>query len=174
MSAPFHVSPLGSQQSDTQDTRLPHDGDVSGETSQSQSLLGHGLSDGNENAAMHAHLRNYDQNPAVRIRPSTASILSYDSLEEPPADIKDHLPEKKQKGKPKRWGWLPKSIWTSEILSCVIAAGCLAAIIGILSTHQGLPLPQWPLHITINALVSVFTAIFKMALTMPIAEGILL
>ncbi|KAK7744662.1 hypothetical protein SLS53_003550 [Cytospora paraplurivora] len=38
--------------------------------------------------------------------------------------------------------------------------------------HQGLPHPQWPYHITINALISVFTAIFKMALMTPIAEGI--
>lgn len=77
-----------------------------------------------------------------------------------------------KKHKQKRLGtWLPKSIWMMEIWSCIIAAACLAAIIAVLSTHQGLPLPQWPWHITINALVSVFTAIFKMALMTPIAEG---
>lgn len=61
--------------------------------------------------------------------------------------------------------------WAMEILSCAIASLCLAAIFGILYTHQGLPLPQWPLHITINALIAVFTAIFKMALIVPVADG---
>lgn len=103
----------------------------------------------------------------------TPSRFSYDSLERfPTSEI--HLPPEvndlQSHKSPNICGRF-FSIWTTEILSCTIASLCLAAIIGILSTHQGLPLPQWPLNITINALVAVFTAIFKMALLVPVADG---
>lgn len=105
-----------------------------------------------------------------------SSVISYDSLEESPTHESDQMqsppvtkPDKKLKAN--LCSCLPTTIWKMEILSSVIAALCLAAIIVILYMYQGLPLPQWPNKITINALISVFTAIFKMALTMPIAEG---
>lgn len=103
------------------------------------------------------------------------SILSYDSLEEsPPHSIVDQSPtgsDAQPQHKSRYCAWLPTTIWSLEILSCVIASLCLAAIVGILSMYHGRPLPQWRYDITINALISVFTAIFKMALTMPVAEG---
>lgn len=97
------------------------------------------------------------------------SIISYDSLEERSSQG-PHQPQVVVKPDTNR-RWLPKTIWMAEIWSCVIASACLAAIIGVLSAYQGHPLPQWPLHITINALIAVFTAIFKTALMVPIAEG---
>lgn len=103
----------------------------------------------------------------------TPSRFSYDSLEQFPAS-EVHLPPEAndlQGQKPPNICGRFFSIWTTEILSCAIASLCLAAIIGILSAHQGLPLPEWPLNITINALVAVFTAIFKMALLVPVADG---
>lgn len=46
-----------------------------------------------------------------------------------------------------------------------------AAIVTTLSVHQNRPLPQWPSMISINSLISVFTAILKAALILPVAEG---
>lgn len=103
----------------------------------------------------------------------TSSRFSYDSLEQVPASA-GHQPREAsnvQRQKIARVCSRLFIIWTVEILSCLIASLCLAAILGILITHQGLPLPQWPLNITINALIAVFTAIFKMALMVPVAEG---
>lgn len=117
-----------------------------------------------------------DLRPAATPSPGSPgfSTLSYDSLEESPDHNVDQSPAVPKPGSQHRsgyCGWLPTTIWSLEILNCVIASLCLAAIVGILSMYQGLPLPQWRFNITINALISIFTAIFKMALTMPIAEG---
>lgn len=103
------------------------------------------------------------------------SLFSYDSLEETPTQGASQ-PEVSKKPVfqhvPRNSDYCSSpTIWMWEIWSCVTAPACLAAIVGILRGYQGLPLPRWPMHITINALVSVFTAIFKIALTMPIAEG---
>lgn len=107
---------------------------------------------------------------------SGSSVLSYDSLEESPIPDGDHMQSPTintpgSKHKSRHYSCTPTTIWKLEILSCVIALLCLGAIVGILCMHQGLPLPQWPYEITLNALVSVFTAIFKMALMIPVAEG---
>ena len=43
-------------------------------------------------------------------------------------------------------------------------------IILILYLHEGRPLPEWPLSITINSLVSVFSAIMSAAMLLTNAE----
>lgn len=63
-------------------------------------------------------------------------------------------------------------LWLWETLSITIAALALAAIVITLVLHRDRPLPKWPSAITINALIAVFTAVFKACLMMPIAEGI--
>ena len=60
--------------------------------------------------------------------------------------------------------------WKLEILSYLVAIVALAAIFITLIIHQGRPLPQWPHLISINALISIFTSIFKAALIMPVGE----
>ena len=62
--------------------------------------------------------------------------------------------------------------WLPEILSSLIATLALVAIIIILAVHQGKPLPEWPHSISINALIAIFTVVFKASLLMPVAEGI--
>lgn len=62
--------------------------------------------------------------------------------------------------------------WLWELLSIAAAALALVAIVIILALHGKRPLPKWPLSITINASIAVFTAIFKACLIMPIAECI--
>lgn len=115
-----------------------------------------------------------DGHHAVGPASHSPSLFSYDSLEEIPSQ-RASQPEVSTnpvfQHQPIKSGYWPHTIWILEIWTCATAAACLAAIVGILRGYQGLPLPRWPMHITINALVSVFTAIFKMALTMPIAEG---
>lgn len=185
MSASYEVSSLGSHSSRRPDAYSNDARQGSGEgdacRDASQQLLQHASHDDHNDAMsyhdkQHAKLASQEQIATRTTRPGSSrpSTFSYDSLEQspihdldlPPATVKPN-----SRHKPKRWCRLPTSIWTTEVLSCVIALLCLGAIIAILSVHQGLPLPQWPCHITINALISVFTAIFKMALTMPIAEG---
>lgn len=124
----------------------------------------------NDHAAVLPGKQGLPKHATTRVESPNLSRFSYDSLEESPMHDGSRPPATLSH-KSKYWHWLPSCIWTTEILSCVIASFCLGAIVTTLCLHQGLPLPQWPLHITINALVSVFTAIFKMALTMPIAEG---
>ncbi|KAH9234134.1 hypothetical protein K456DRAFT_1817095, partial [Colletotrichum gloeosporioides 23] len=62
--------------------------------------------------------------------------------------------------------------WLLEILSSLLALSCLIAMITILAIHQRQPLPKWPDLISINSLISIFTAVFKASLIMPIAEGL--
>ncbi|KAF6827133.1 hypothetical protein CMUS01_09138 [Colletotrichum musicola] len=62
--------------------------------------------------------------------------------------------------------------WSIEIASSILALGCIAAVVILLSLHQGKPLPAWPKLISVNTLIAVFTAIFKASLIMPVAEGI--
>lgn len=63
-------------------------------------------------------------------------------------------------------------LWLWEIFSTVVAALAFAAIVITLALRRDRPLPKWPSAITINALLAVFTAIFKACLLMPISECI--
>lgn len=64
------------------------------------------------------------------------------------------------------------SAWLWEALSIAVAVLTLAANTITLLLYTDHPLPRWPSGITINALISVLTAIFKASLMVPIAEGI--
>ena len=66
---------------------------------------------------------------------------------------------------------LPDRSWLPEVVSLLLACVAFTAIVVTLAIHQGRPLPQWPGLISINALIAIFTAIFKAALVMPVAEG---
>lgn len=61
--------------------------------------------------------------------------------------------------------------WWLELLSNLLALGCIAAIAMILSLHDEKPLPDWPALISVNSLAAIFTAVFKASLIMPVAEG---
>lgn len=63
-------------------------------------------------------------------------------------------------------------LWLWELLSIAAAALALVATVITLALHKERPLPKWPSAITINALIAVFTAIFKACLMMPISECI--
>lgn len=62
-------------------------------------------------------------------------------------------------------------VWLWEILSTLLSIGSLIAIVAILASRDGRPMPEWPRLVTVNSLISFFTVIFKASLLMPIAEG---
>ncbi|EXF86189.1 hypothetical protein CFIO01_02248 [Colletotrichum fioriniae PJ7] len=63
-------------------------------------------------------------------------------------------------------------IWRLEMLSSLLAVGCVIAIIIILALHQSKPLPKWPGVMSVNTLIATFTAVYKASLIMPVAEGL--
>lgn len=60
--------------------------------------------------------------------------------------------------------------WVLESLSCGMAVACLIAVIAILAVYQDKPLPTVPDAISINSWVSIFTAVMKAAVMLPVAE----
>jgi hypothetical protein len=62
--------------------------------------------------------------------------------------------------------------WLSEILSCVLSLLCVIAIAVVLAIYDGQLAPNWPLGITLNALLALLTSLAKLALLAPTMEGI--
>jgi hypothetical protein len=61
--------------------------------------------------------------------------------------------------------------WTAEICSCFFALISLLALVTTLLVHQDRPLPKWPSLITVNALVSIFTSVFRSGIAMALTQG---
>ena len=57
---------------------------------------------------------------------------------------------------PLLWDW-----WLWEIAGIILSLVVTAAIIIILAMYDGQPLPNWPYHITLNAMLSVLSTIAK-------------
>ncbi|KAI9882028.1 MAG: hypothetical protein M1823_006248 [Watsoniomyces obsoletus] len=68
--------------------------------------------------------------------------------------------------------WTALSSWSPEIASYCISTVSLCAIVAVVQTRDGKPLPDWGDFITINFLVSVLTAILKAGLLMPVSEAV--
>lgn len=106
-----------------------------------------------------------------------SSIVSLDSLidtdNDPHSAAFQGTRHSQNDGKPQpnKPFWHLGGTWTMEVLCFFIALGCFGAIVGIVYTHQGQTLSQWPFQITLNALIGVFTSIFKAALLAPMTEG---
>ncbi|KAK8133699.1 hypothetical protein PG984_005711 [Apiospora sp. TS-2023a] len=54
--------------------------------------------------------------------------------------------------------------WYREILACILIIGAPLAMMGTLYAHAGQVAPEWPLKITVNALLSIYSVIFRAAL----------
>lgn len=61
--------------------------------------------------------------------------------------------------------------WWQELSACLLSAGMLFTLVAILYTRQGNPLPKWPYHISVNAVVSVLSIILKASMLFALAEG---
>jgi hypothetical protein len=62
--------------------------------------------------------------------------------------------------------------WLMELISWIISAICMAAIIVVLCFYQNQPLPRWPLGLTLNAYISVLAKIASAALLLPVSEAL--
>ena len=70
------------------------------------------------------------------------------------------------------WSRLETDWWITEISAILISILSLLCIVVILRIHEGRPLPDWPLSITINSLVSIFSTIMGMTLLVPLEQCI--
>ncbi|KAK3367449.1 hypothetical protein B0T24DRAFT_507678, partial [Lasiosphaeria ovina] len=52
--------------------------------------------------------------------------------------------------------------WLWEGVTCFLSVMALVATLVTLSLRHGAPLPQWPLDITVNALLSVYSVILAL------------
>lgn len=57
----------------------------------------------------------------------------------------------------------------SEIVCCLIALGCLLAIIALLYSFDGQALPRWRYGITLNTIVSLLATVLIFSLTAPVS-----
>lgn len=64
------------------------------------------------------------------------------------------------------------SNWKWEIANSAISMVALSATIGTLLPHQNQPLPQWPFHISINTLLSIYSVVLKGSATFVIQSCI--
>jgi len=62
--------------------------------------------------------------------------------------------------------------WWLEIGACFIFVSALIAIIVTLRPHQDKPLPQWPYHISVNSLISIYVVVLKGSVLLVTAEGL--
>lgn len=60
--------------------------------------------------------------------------------------------------------------WWLELLLLVATVGAFAAIVAVTMTYQHRRLPDWPLHITINALIAIFTVIMRGSMLFIVAQ----
>jgi hypothetical protein len=62
--------------------------------------------------------------------------------------------------------------WILEIISWTISAICMGAVIGVLLILKDQRVPKWPLGLTLNAFIAVFSRISSAALLLPTSEAL--
>ena len=62
--------------------------------------------------------------------------------------------------------------WLWELGALLLSVTALVILIAILRHYQGKPTPRWPLHITIDALISVCSMIFNGAMIVPVEAAL--
>ena len=62
--------------------------------------------------------------------------------------------------------------WLWELGALAISFAAMLALVVVLRVHEGKTLPRWPLHITLNAFISVTSTIMKAAIAVPITASI--
>jgi hypothetical protein len=76
----------------------------------------------------------------------------------------------------RKQGWLSIVFfgWWLEILATILVLGMFAALVATLRMYDRRALEEWPLAISINALISVESVIMKSAMILVIAQGMLM
>ncbi|KAK4181704.1 hypothetical protein QBC36DRAFT_296423 [Triangularia setosa] len=62
--------------------------------------------------------------------------------------------------------------WIVELTCCFISLVCLALVVAVFKIHEGQSLSEWPMAISLNALVGFLVAIAQAALVVPLGEGL--
>lgn len=62
--------------------------------------------------------------------------------------------------------------WWLGIGACFLFISAMIAIVVTLLPHQGKPSPQWPYHISVNSLISIYVVILKATVLLVTAEGL--
>ncbi|KAJ2892961.1 hypothetical protein MKZ38_009160 [Zalerion maritima] len=62
------------------------------------------------------------------------------------------------------------AVWWKELASLLALLGSLAAVVATVRPAQGQPVPEWPLNISINALVAVYIVILKIVMIYIVSE----
>jgi hypothetical protein len=109
-------------------------------------------------------LEKEENTPQVTIREKTAHTASSASSKQP------KLHERTRKC----FSGLLKSCedrWGFEVICCLFALCNLLAIITILAVHQEKSVPHWPYVISINSLISIFTALMKASMMLAVSAG---
>lgn len=68
--------------------------------------------------------------------------------------------------------WNRLLCWKWEIAACWLFLVAIFAILATLYPHQGRPQPNWPYDISINALLSVYSAVFQACLAYVVSSGV--
>ncbi|KAI0170991.1 hypothetical protein BJ166DRAFT_589085 [Pestalotiopsis sp. NC0098] len=87
-----------------------------------------------------------------------------ESVEVPEADaLQSHPPQPAQdiRSRQTHRRSLGLRYWIWEAINTVLLVAMIVAVAVTLRIHDGQPAPQWPLSITINALVSIYAFVFK-------------
>ena len=62
--------------------------------------------------------------------------------------------------------------WAFEIISWLVSAICMAAVVTVVAIYNNKPQPEWPLSFTLNSYVSVLSKVATAALLFPTAEAL--
>ena len=61
--------------------------------------------------------------------------------------------------------------WTTQTCGYIVAILALAGLVVTLFAHQGRPLFQWPMLVTINSITSLFSLLMRACVGVVLAEG---
>ena len=62
--------------------------------------------------------------------------------------------------------------WWLEIGACILFLVFLGALTATLHPHQGKPLPDWPYHLSVNNLISIYVVVLKSTMLLVTTEGL--
>ncbi|KAF6787892.1 hypothetical protein CSOJ01_15130 [Colletotrichum sojae] len=103
---------------------------------------------------------------------SSADISTHKSegKEQQNIDSGENRPREGSRLKPGTWRIIKG--WWQELACCCLGVASFAALVVVLQKFDGQPPPNWPLGLTINAAIAALSTISRIALAIPITEGL--
>jgi hypothetical protein len=118
------------------------------------------------------HLDTVQIIPRKPVPTTTATASSSNSLDTQYKTVAQQEKLEPERVKVRRGVKWPQSAWISESAFLLFAIANLAATVILLVLRQDKPLPKWPSVLGINALVSIFSSLFKIGLLFCVTECI--